>query len=617
LILLAAYEFGTSVAQLRSATALPPREKFFSKVSNSGANEADYEHAKTVFAAFGCANVLAYCEVYCTTDVYLLAEAFLSFREEVIGYWGMDPAHYISLPQLAFDCMLRQTGVCIEHLPDIDMVLFLERGIRGGVSFIGQRHCEATCDDSSLGDDSDDAKRSLPPCPSPATASRKRKKCLSSSDRAPPAAKKRKRRKNTVKIMYGDANNLYGNGQSCSQPIGGYRWMEKEEYQNMDWTSFDEDAEDGYILEVDLEYPPELHLSHSSLPLAPHHMDIDESVLSDFSKECLLQTRGQTKHRSRKLVSTFLPREKYAIHAHNLALYLSLGMKLKKVHRVLTFRQSKFLKVYIDQCTAMRSASQSEFKKRLFKAFSNSNFGKFIEQTRNHLDCHIVRDKAGFEKWVGCPRFSNFKTLGDGFTAVFLKLPYVRMKQAWAIGFTILERSKGVVYNDYYNVIRPALGNRCSVLFTDTDSLCLRIVNDMSMDEVLDQLAPILDTSNYPTDHPRYDPSRKNKLGYWKDELAGQILREFVGLSSKTYAMKVGKSLTSQDLFSSSKCKGVGRGYRKTIPFADYKRCITNIGEHSVTQFAIRPADHVIRTVKMRRRCFSSFDDKRHVMCPM
>jgi hypothetical protein len=153
-------------------------------------------------------------------------------------------------------------------------------------------------------------------------------------------------------------------------PVGDYRWMEEEEYAGRDWSVHNEDEEEGFILEVSLSYPPHLHLAHNSLPLAPHHMDINESHLSEFSRACLLQLRGDTKHRSKKLVTTFLPREKYGIHSANLALYLSLGMKLEKVHRVMTFTQSRFLKVYIDSCTSKRAASTSEFRKRLFKVCS-------------------------------------------------------------------------------------------------------------------------------------------------------------------------------------------------------------------------------------------------------
>jgi hypothetical protein len=396
-------------------------------------------------------------------------------------------------------------------------------------------------------------------------------------------------------------------------PVGNYRWMDEEEWIARDWTQFDEASGEGYILEVDLIYPKELHLLHSSLPLAPHRMKIDETILSSYSRQCLLEVNGKVQHQSEKLVSTFLPRNNYVLHSANLALYLNLGMKLTKIHRILSFTQSTFLRTYIQFCTAKRTASKSEFRKRLFKSFSNSNFGKFIEQTRSHLDCHIVTDKAKFEKWAACPRYSSFKILAGDIVAVFLKRPNVRMKQAWGIGFSILERSKWLVYHHYYNIIKPALDNRCSVIFTDTDSLALRIATNLDMNGILDRLSSIMDYSNYPPTHPRFNLDRKNKLFFWKDECLGQTMLEFVGLSSKTYSIRM--SSEEGAIVTSSKCKGVAKGFRKKIPFEDYKKCITGINSHSVMQHTIQSYSHQIRTVKMTRRCFSSFDDKRFV-CP-
>jgi hypothetical protein len=557
------------VEHLRASCTLPAKDAFFSKVSNSGVSEADYAHAQAVYTTFGCKNMLDFCELYCKSDVYLLAECFISFREEVIREFELDPVHYISLPQLAFDCMLKMTGVAIECLSDIDMILFLESAVRGGVSFISQRHCEA---------------------PEPEAA-----------------------QPTDPKLLYIDANNLYGYSQSCPQPVGLYRWLTDEEIQAKDWTVYDHDSDIGYILEVDLTYPRKLHKSHNSLPLAPHRMIIDETILSEFSKECLLEVKGKTKHLSTKLASTFLPRKRYVVHGANLELYLELGMVLRKVRRVLRFVQSDFLKKYIEFCTSKRAASKSEFRKRLFKTFSNSNFGKFIEKTRDHLDCHIVDSKEKFEKWTACPRYSSYKVLAPDVVAVFLKRPYVLMRQAWAIGFTILDRSKELVYRHYYKHILPALDGKCSVVFTDTDSLCLNITANLTIDEVLERLQPLMDYSNYPSTHPRFCPTRKNQLGYWKDENMGSTMVEFVGLSSKTYSMRVAQ-LGSSKIVSSSKCKGVGKGFRKCIPFEEYKKCVAGINQHRVNQYAIRAVDHKIRTVKMNRMCFSSFDDKRHCL---
>jgi uncharacterized protein YeeX (DUF496 family) len=482
--------------------------------------------------------------------------------------------------------MLKMTGVQIEPLKDMDMVLFLESSIRGGVSFINERHFKAG---------------PVPPPAAAAAATSAEEQLITSG-------------------LYADSNNLYGYAQSCMQPTGGYRWMTMDEILRRDWTRHVEGSQFGYILEVDLDYPPELHLLHNSLPLAPHRMHITEEHLSPYALECLLRIKGKVKHESHKLVTTFLPRRNYVVHAANLALYLQLGMKLVNIHRVLTFTQSDFLKKYIDFCTRKRAESTSESRKQLFKNFSNSNFGKFIEQTRDHLDVKLLVDdgttsqEEAFKKWATNPRYKCFKVFpGAKAAAVFLKRRTVHMKQAWAIGFTILERSKGLVYNHYYNFIAPALDNRCSVLMTDTDSLALRITTSLDKMQVMEKLKPIMDFSNYPKDHPLYSSARQNQLGYWKDELRGDTLEEFAGLASKTYCMQIA-SADGEKTDSHSKCKGVKKGYRRAIPFEDYKKCVIGIEQVRVKQYTIQSKNHVIATVAQDRLAFSSFDDKRYIL---
>jgi hypothetical protein len=131
-----------------------------------------------------------------------------------------------------------------------------------------------------------------------------------------------------------------------------------------------------------------------------------------------------------------------------LLIYLQLGMKLMHVHHIVTFKQSMYICTYINFCTTKCAESKTEFHKWLFKAFSTSNFGKFIEQKRKHLDCQIIHggDIAAFEKWVACPRFVSIKVLSDmGVVTIFLHWGSIFMKQAWAIGFTILEWSKWLI----------------------------------------------------------------------------------------------------------------------------------------------------------------------------
>ena len=136
------YEYVTSIQKLQKTRRIPSKKHFFSSLTNSNISDDDYEHSKKVFAAFGCSNMVCYTELYCAMDVGILAEVVLQFRKLILQEFQLDCCHYISTPQLAFDCMLRQTNVKIELLADVDQIMFIEQNIRGGVSYINQRHCK-------------------------------------------------------------------------------------------------------------------------------------------------------------------------------------------------------------------------------------------------------------------------------------------------------------------------------------------------------------------------------------------------------------------------------------------------------------------------------------------
>jgi hypothetical protein len=137
------YEFVESKVQMEKTTKLPPKEAFYSRLTGSHISDEDYKHAQDVFDFFQCDNLLQYCQLYCCLDVVLLAESVLAFRKEVLTEFGLDTFHFISLPQLAYQCMLLLTGANLQYLYDVDMALMLESGIRGGTCFIANRYAKA------------------------------------------------------------------------------------------------------------------------------------------------------------------------------------------------------------------------------------------------------------------------------------------------------------------------------------------------------------------------------------------------------------------------------------------------------------------------------------------
>ena len=220
------YEWLDSIDKLNE-TQLPSKDAFYSKLTGQGISKKDYKHAQNVWKAFDMKTMRDYHNLYNKTDVLLLADVFENFRKVCKENYDLDPCWYYTAPGLAWDACLKLTGVKLELLTDPDMLLMFENGVRGGVSTISTRHSKAN--NKYMG-------------------------------------KRFNKTKPSKFIMYLDANNLYGYAMIKKLPIGGFKWMTEEEVK--DWKSY------GCILEVDLEYPKELHDLHNDYPLAPERMKI-------------------------------------------------------------------------------------------------------------------------------------------------------------------------------------------------------------------------------------------------------------------------------------------------------------------------------------------------------
>lgn len=269
---------------------------------------------------FKCKNLLDYTLTYCKIDTILLAEIFQSFRTKMHNFSGLDPAHYISLPAFGYDSMLKITSSQIELPQDINIVHFLENAKRGGNCFIGTRNLKETTNSE---------------------------------------------------IVYIDCNNLYGGAQMCKLPIGEYQWLTDRELKDFDITKEDLDGNIGYFVECDLRYPSSLHKKHSNFPLAPEFLQVEEKDLSPYQIHALQITQKSNTYKDCKLMCTYFDRQNYVLHGRNLKLYIELGLKLLKIHRVLKFRQESFIAPYIEETTRQRQLASTKFDIDLFKKLVN------------------------------------------------------------------------------------------------------------------------------------------------------------------------------------------------------------------------------------------------------
>ena len=248
------------------------------------------KRALDVWKVFKINTLGEYHDLYLKTDVLLLRDVFEKFINTCLKYYCLDPCHYFSSPGLSSDAILKMTGVELKKINNIDVHLFLEKGMRGGISYISKRYCKSD--------------------------------------------------KNNT-IMYWDANNLYGWAIIQDLPVIDFKFLSKKEISEFDLDSISENSSVGYILECNLKYCKELHDSHSDYPLCPEKIEISSDMLSNYCKD-FIDKYGIKVGKVKNLVLDLGDKVEDVVHCKNLKYYLSLGMKLVKIHRILSFKQSNW-----------------------------------------------------------------------------------------------------------------------------------------------------------------------------------------------------------------------------------------------------------------------------------
>ena len=273
-----------------------------------------------------------YHNLYVQSDTLLLGDVLENVRNKCLEIYELDPIYFVSAPGLAWQACLKKTGVKLELITDYDMILMIEKGIRGGICQATHRYAKAN------------------------------NKYMKNYDK----------NSESSYIEYLDANNLYGWAMSQKLPVKGFKWVKQKKLSkfNEDFIKkYDEDCNKGYFLEVDIDYPKELFNLHKDLPFLPERKKVEKVE---------------------KLICSIEDKEKYVIPIRALKQALNHGLKLKEVYRIIQFKQKAWLKQYIGMNTELRKKAQNQFEKNFFKLMNNSVFGKPMENVRNHRDIKLV-----------------------------------------------------------------------------------------------------------------------------------------------------------------------------------------------------------------------------------
>ena len=469
---------------------LPGKESFYSNLTLENISEIDYAHANNVFKKFNVNNLGEYHDLYVRSDTLLLADIFENFRQSCLKNYKLDPAHFVSLPGLAWQACLKKTNVELKLLTDYDMVLMVDEGIRGRICHAIQRYAKAN------------------------------NKYMKDYDR----------KKKSSYIQYLDENNLYGKAMTEKLPVRRFRWMDDISKIDEDFVKdYDKNNNKGYILDVDIDYPSKLHNLHSDFPFLPERMVINNT---------------------KKLVRNLNDKKNYIVHINVLKQALDHGLKLKKVHRVIEFEQEAWLKEYIDVNTELRKKANNDFEKDFFILMNNAVFGKTMENVRKYRDIKLVKFDKKRNKLVSEPNFYAMKLIDNNLAIIEMKKVKVKMNKPIYLGLSILDISKITMYEFWYDYVKIKCHDKARFCYMDMDSFVVNIkTKDISQD-----VNKRFDASNYTFGRPLPTGINKKVIGLMKDELGGDIITEFVALRPKAHSYVTNDFIEMKKAKGTKKC---------------------------------------------------------------
>ena len=592
-------------------TTIPTREQCYDDMKGEIMAQDEYDHMVKLWDTFSIKSWGEYYELYNVLDVTLMADAFEHFRNTTLNAFGVDSMHYITAPQMAYSLFLKVTiegnhgenalktlaqkwssyimriganegmseeqlqqvfidrmsefyasgGICRMQENDITDFIRLMKNLRDGITQIVKRHAKIDIDNTQ---------------------------------------------QTSTGIYYLDANNLYGGAMHRPMPyellgVPQREQVMKEANQDpnkwvMSLKTFDKY---GYFIECDIEAPKELHDKFNDLPFFPEQKAgmYSDGIKSYAEKNDIMDKVKEVN--TPKLICDLVPKQKYLVHYSLLQLGIALGYQVTHIHHLIRFKQAPFIFEYVNMLSEKRAKSKTAVEKNLYKLLANSTYGKFVETGLKRMKMKFASSIADWEAITakhGIDMVAKLTTFSENLIGIKLHTPVKKVDKPFFIGFAILDMSKHIIYDFYYNVLKNTF-EHVELLGQDTDSLIVQltdkgnIVHKMcamykSFDfseldkssyfygQLVNYYEQEVDKSKFPTLSSFLDFNKKLPGPIFKDEHNGHRIMEFVGLRPKMYCL-----VDEKDMIHNA-AKGVPRtvmidGKRTNVKSIDlYKRVL-------------------------------------------
>lgn len=456
-------------------TQLPDINQFFNTHDGDKDNIEDYYFAQKVWTTFGCTNILEYIKLYLERDVIILADVFENFRRTCNKIYNLEPVHYPTADSMSWDAMLKCTKVKLDLISDTEMAKFINSARREGLIQCTTRMMEAN-----------------------------NKYMQNFNPRKP-----------TNHLACLEANDLYDWAMSQSLPYSDFKFLSSNEIQTLDFQNICPDGEIGYLLEVDLKYPPHLHSPHNFLPFCPINRIPPGKKISI-------------------VMADLNDKNNYILHLKHLQLCLQQGLILENIHRVLSFQQSCWLKPYID--LNLNQLSKNEYETRFFESMNYAIYKRSMKRPEESCEIVLISNNNSkqdeFSKRIANNDVQSVEIFGENLAAIKTKNSNIFYNEPTYIGVSVSELTKWKMYDYYYNFLLV----KCPSLkkaYMDNNLFIVSMEEDIY--NFIKENPDHFDTSNFEENRFNIMPKNKNKLGLLKDKSGGRIMAAFAGLKTRVY----------------------------------------------------------------------------------
>jgi hypothetical protein len=554
-------------------TELPGIESYHNDLTNEACDPRDYEKAVEIWNTFGLHTVKDLVKLYVQTDVLQLADVSIRFRNICFQQFEIDPFHFVSLPSFAFSACSKITNMNCDLITSREMYLLWQKAKIGGFTTVVQQY----------------AKSNNPLVPGYDS------------------------NQEMTWILYLDCCAMYSTVMFKEKlPVRNMRFLTDDELRAADLLNFDCSGDKGYLVECSLSFDgDEVHDLLADFPPLPVNRTVSAEEQSPRMKLLAQQLGINLEQKTKKLIADLHPRVDYVLPLKSLQFILkTTKATLHKITRAVVFDQEAVLSKFIHMCIEMRKKAKTKFEIDVWKLICNSIYGFSLLDSTKFKRILLVYSKQTLSKLINNPLFVRANCFDENAAAVEMRMARLEVRQPVFLGISILSYSKNLILDFYYNVLKQEYGSNLSIIFSDTDSLCMSLKKespDIYQTDILPKFVHLMDTSNFDPASPLYTLERKKVMGTFTDECGGKMIQEIVVLKPKSYSIKM-----VEENLNIVKSKGVPKSCQKELNHEHYKNNLFDNELKTASYKTIGCKRQRLFTLTCKKNALSSYESKRY-----